>query len=248
MALEGNSLKGALYRALKAEGAQLGKSYAQYTVPELQAGYDALVAAGVAPRDVAEHRANQQHNATTSSVAAPVPDSIKLPVVPKDPAEMAGQRLNTKDPDEPIRIDPETGYIWYQEEITKPAFPKPRGRRVLRYLERGTKQVTVRNGDYTETFEVAGDQAAREQEVRVTLPSYQVGLYKDPRYPFRIHVYNGKRGFDLFEVQKYYGGAELVPPECKRMYVENVLCYDPRTVIRAIQTEYRQLQLQGGRR
>jgi hypothetical protein len=247
MPLEGNSLKGALYRALKAEGAELGKSYAQYTVPELQAAYAALVQAGMVPKDVEQHPANGQHNAIAAQVS--VPDSIKLPPrAYKDPNEMAGQRLNQKDPDEPIRVDPDTGFIWFQEEILKPAFPKPRGRRVLRYLERGTKQVTVKNGDYTETFEIAGDQAAREQEVRVTLPSYQVGLYKDPRFPFKIHVYNGRRGFDLFEVQKYYGGAELVPAECKKIYVENVLCYDPRTVIRQIQTEYRQLQLQGGRR
>jgi hypothetical protein len=59
-----------------------------------------------------------------------------------------------------------------------------------------------------------------------------------------VHVYNDKQGFDLFEVQKYYGGAELVPTEIKRIYVENVLCYDIRTTVRAIQSEFRQLQLQ----
>jgi hypothetical protein len=36
-----------------------------------------------------------------------------------------------------------------------------------------------------------------------------------------------------------------VPTEVKRMYVENVLCYDIRTTVRAIQTEFRQLQLAG---
>ena len=82
-------------------------------------------------------------------------------------------------------------------------------------------------------------------EVKITLPSYQVGIYKDPRFPFKIHCYNGREGFNLFEVQRYYGGAELVPEECKRVYIENDLCYDVRTVIRAIQSEHRQLQLIG---
>jgi hypothetical protein len=35
----------------------------------------------------------------------------------------------------------------------------------------------------------------------------------------------------------------MVPPEVKRMYVENVLCYDIRSVVRAINAEYRQQQL-----
>jgi hypothetical protein len=36
-----------------------------------------------------------------------------------------------------------------------------------------------------------------------------------------------------------------VPEECKRVYIENDLCYDIRTVIRAISNEHRQLQLMG---
>jgi hypothetical protein len=77
------------------------------------------------------------------------------------------------------------------------------------------------------------------------VPSYQVGIYKDRRFPFKIHTYNGVQGFDFEEVARYYGGTELVPPVIKRMYVENVLCYDIRTVVRAIQEEFRQQQLTG---
>jgi hypothetical protein len=159
---------------------------------------------------------------------------------------MAGQRMNTQAEGEPLRID-EQGLVWYVEEISKPAFPKPRGRRVLTYLETGVKQVTSErdNAGYVETFEVAGDEQARTAEVKVTLPSFQVGKYKDPRYPFLIHVYNNNRGFDLHEVETYYGGAELVPKEVKRMYVENVLCYDMRTVVREIQSEFNRMQLAG---
>lgn len=174
---------------------------------------------------------------------APGPPRPTAVVKEKDPNEMAGARLNTQKPDEPLRTD-EHGRIWFQEEVLKPAFPKPRGRRVLSYTETGTKKQTIQAGQFTETFEVAGDAAVAAQ-VKITLPSYQVGIYKDPRFPFKVHVYNGTQGFDLFEVQEYYGGRELVPADIKKSYVENVLCYDIRTTIRSINAEFRQLQLQG---
>ena len=79
----------------------------------------------------------------------------------------------------------------------------------------------------------------------ISIQSYQVGIYRDPRYPFKVITYNGREGFDYIEVEEYYGGAELVPPICKRVYVENVLCYDMRSVIRAINEEFRQLSLSG---
>jgi hypothetical protein len=176
------------------------------------------------------------------------PEPHPLPTAPvrgPDPDELAGMRQNTKLPDDVIRVD-EEGRQWLQEEVQKPAYPKPRGRRVLRYNDPGTKEVTVQQGEYTETFEIAGDpKNATPSEVKVTLPSYQVGVYRDRRFPFKVITYNGNSGFDRKEVQEYYGGDELVPAECKRKYVENVLCYDMRSVIRQIQTEYRQLQLAG---
>jgi hypothetical protein len=161
-----------------------------------------------------------------------------------DPNELPGQRLNIKSVDEPIRID-DQGREWYQEEVRKPAYPKPRGRRVLKYVETGVRTQTVQNGEYIETFEVAGEGEGRPAEVKITLPSYQVGIYKDPRFPFRVHCYNGREGFNLFEVHAYYGGAELVPQDCKRVYIENDLCYDVRSVVRSIQNEFRQNQLTG---
>lgn len=157
---------------------------------------------------------------------------------------MAGERLNTQTADEVIRVDKE-GREWYQEEILKPASPKPRGRRVLTYVDKGFEEKQIKVGDYIETFEVSGEGPGRTAEVKVTLPSYQVGIFKDKRFPFKVHTYNGLQGFDLFEVQDYWGGAELVPGDVKRVYVSNVLCYDIRTVVRAIEAEYRQLQLLG---
>lgn len=163
-----------------------------------------------------------------------------------EPAPPEGQqkKFSGEVPLEVLRVD-EQGRQWYQEEVRKPAYPKPRGRRVLTYLESGVEKQTVRNGDYVETFEVAGNLPTRPAEVKITLPSYQVGVYKDPRFPFKIHCYDGREGFDLFDVQNFYGGAELVPPVVKRVYIENVLCYDIRTVIRAINDEHRHLQLTG---
>lgn len=168
---------------------------------------------------------------------------LSVPVAERDPEEVAGQRQNTNPDLEPIRVD-EQGRTWYQEEVLKPAYAKPRGRRVLQYTDPGTVTKTVKAGDFVESFEVAGEQQ-RISEVKITLPSYQVGIFSEDRFPFKIHTYGGLNGFDLFEVQDFYGGAELVPAEVKRMYVENVLCYDIRTTVRAIESEARQLQLQG---
>lgn len=180
---------------------------------------------------------------TPSSPTAPAPAPTAPVVAAADPDELPGQRLNTQG-GAPIRID-ESGREWYQEEVKKPSYPRPRGRRVLRYQESGVEQVTVQNGEYTETFEVAGSGPGQAAEVKITLPSYQVGIYKDPRFPFKVHTYNGMEGFDLFEVEEFYGGAELVPATVKRIYVENHLCYDIRSVVRAIEAEHRQLQLTG---
>lgn len=170
--------------------------------------------------------------------AAPAPARPQI-------GEMAGERLNTKEADEVLFVD-EQGRAWLQKEVRKPAFPKPRGRRVLNYNDPGVAVQTSKDGEYTETFEVAGDaRNATPAQIKITLPSYQVGMYRDKRFPFKVICYNGREGFDRLEVEAYYGGPELVPPVCKRMYVENVLCYDMRSVIRAINEEFRQLQLTG---
>lgn len=186
---------------------------------------------------------------TTPATASGEGPQRGIPRRGPDPNEMAGARQNTQDEDEPIRED-EFGRLWFQEEVRKPAYPKPRGRRVLQYTETGVKQQQIPTQDgsghqYLETFEVAGDEVSRVSEVKITLPSYQVGCYLDPRFPFKVHVYNDKEGFDLFGVQEYYGGPERVPAGVKRVYVENVLCYDIRTTVRAIEDEYRRLQLAG---
>ena len=260
--------KAAYYKALKDAGVQFDKHYRQYSTAELKTAHDKLVSQQVSAREAAkaDHPSAGAPDFDKEAMAAayaamtgepteeryreevpqdfPQVEAARLPVE-RDPNEMAGQRQNTQAPDEIIRVD-EQGRKWIQEEVAKPAYPKPRGRRVLTYMDTGTIEQKVQVGDYVETFEVAGPMSqARTSEVKITLPSYQVGIYIDPRFPFKVHTYNGQEGFDLFDVQNYYGGSELVPQEIKRIYVSNVLCYDIRTTVRAIQTEYRQLQLAG---
>lgn len=259
--------KSAYYQALKKAGVTFDRHYREYTTAELKAAYETLPQEGGFPQaedhSQAEGPAEVPLDAQEPNPVMPdfpdlpaweepvmarppqmPPRPPEAPQRPRDPQEMAGQRLNSKPEYEPIRTD-EHGLIWYQEEVRKPAIAQPRARRVLTYMETGTEVQTIESGDYVESFEVAGRGQPRPAEVKITLPSFQVGIYKDPRFPFRIYVYNETRGFDLFEVQNYYGGSELVPDEIKRIYVENVLCYDIRTTVRAIQTEYRQLQLAG---
>lgn len=215
--------KSEYYQELKQAGVTFDKHYRDYTTDELRTAYEHLLASEAPAQEPAE------------TIPA---DNIPRSNTPVD--TLAGVRQNSPDTG-PIRID-DAGRQWYKEEIRKPSVPKPRARRKLQYVDSGTKQVQITTGEYTETFEVAGDER-RASEVKITLPSYQVGLYKDPRFPFKIHVYNENKGFDLFEVHEFYGGSERVPNEVKRIYVENVLCYDIRTTVRAIESEARRLQL-----
>ena len=234
------SRKSDLYNQLKGSGAELSRSFPDYTIDRLT---EELEAAGIAPV-VTGPEYSESYEPPEQTTPDPEQPQVRLPVAPQDPEEMPAQRLNTGGSDEPIRVD-EEGRIWYQEEVQKPAYPKPRGRRVLQYVDTGVKTETVQNGEYVETFEVAGVGEGRPAQIKITLPSYQVGIFKDPRFPFRIHTYNGRQGFALTEVQDYWGGAEMVPPSVKRVYVENDLCYEIRSVVQAIQAEHRQMQLTG---
>lgn len=254
-----NTERSLLWKALKADGWVPERPFVKYSLENLrtEAGQRELSLtppepgpAPEAPLQAPERPQEPLAAAPTPApvlppFAAPAPAQAPLPPVSgPDPNEMPGQRTNTKPEDEPIRRD-EYGRLWYQEEVRKPSYPKPRGRRVLRYMETGVEQLTVQNGEYAETFEIAGSGPGTAAEVKITLPSYQVGIYKDPRFPFKIHCYNEREGFDLFEVEQFFGGPELVPDTVKRMYVENDLCYDIRSVIRTIEAEHRQLQLTG---
>jgi hypothetical protein len=243
------SEKSVYFKALKELGVEFDKHYREYTTDELKEAHAAYVAAGAAEPigDIPVPDPEPEAHPPTSEVPRETPPESQdshpsNPVASRNPDVLAGQPLAEED--EPIRIDPDTGFVWYQEEVMKADYARPRGRRIVKYNDPGTVEQQAKVGEYTETFEVAGNRT-RAAEAKITLPSYQVGIYKDPRFPFKIHVYNEQRGFDLFDVERFYGGRELVPPEVKRKYVENVLCYDMQSVIQAIESEHRRLQLAG---
>ena len=266
------SEKSAYFQTLKAAGVNFDRHYREYTTTELKAAYDALPPeAKTAPEpaparpplppqptpQVDQPDQPMRYQGTEDPEAAAFfgfdqprvedpepPPVLTAPVRAADPNEMAGQRLNTKAANEVIRVD-EHGRSWIQEEVRKPGYAKPRGRRVLTYMETGTEQQTIQNGDYQETFEVAGRGPAQTAQVKITLPSYQVGKYRDKRFPFTVITYNDNEGFDLMEVREYWGGPELVPATVKHKYVANTLCYDIRSVVMTINAEFRALQLAG---
>lgn len=165
------------------------------------------------------------------------PAWLALPVLDPDP--IAGLRPS----DVPHRRDKE-GRIWFVDPIPKSLTVKPRARRRNTYVNPGTTQEVIKYADgSTETVEVAGE-LNRVSEVTTTLPSYQVGVYIDPKFPlFKIHVYNELEGFDYFDVVNYWGGESSVPDTCKRIYVQTDLCFEMRSVIAAIESAYRELQL-----
>lgn len=213
--------KSALYKALTQAGWKPEKHYREYSTADL------------------ESIANQMlGEAARTKPTNPEPKGPIRQEQPRSAAQVVSDMRT------PIRTDPD-GKVWYADEVRKLASPGPRKRRKLSYVDHGTKVETVQIGQFMESFEVAGD-VVRTEEVKITLPTYQVGLYRDPRLPFLIHVYNNNRGYDLFEVIKYYGNSpDLVPQEIQKTYVGNDLCYDIKTTNRAIENEARQLRMRG---
>ena len=222
------SEKSELYQELRAADVQFDRHYREYSTEDFRAMVTRL---------------HEQPGYQKSPVSDPPPEPERLipPIAARPEGALPAEHAYRQGEDTPLRTD-EQGRIWFREEVRKPATPAPRARRVLKYIDPGTTTKTIVNGRYIESFEEAGNQIT-QGEVRITMPSYQVGVYKDPRFPFKVHVYNDTTGFDLFDVQDFYGGSDLVPTECKRLYIGTDLCYDIRTVIRAIESEYRREQL-----
>ena len=220
--------KSALYKALTQAGWKPEKHYREYSTSDLET---------IANQMLGE--AARTKKADPEPVGPVKQDAPRGSREQPRPAAPAVADMGT-----PIRTDPD-GKVWYADEVRKLASPGPRKRRKLSYIDHGTKVETVQVGQFMESFEVAGTDV-RTEEVKITLPTYQVGLYRDPRLPFLIHVYNNNRGYDLFEVIKYYGGTpDLVPQEIQKTYVGNDLCYDIKTTNRAIENEARQLRMRG---
>lgn len=143
--------------------------------------------------------------------------------------------------DRPLRVDLQ-GRIWFRDDVPKPAIPRARMTRKTRYTDSGVKEERTYHDDgrIDEIYEVAGEES-RELTITTTLPSYQVGRYKDSRFPFMIHVYNQQQGFDYSDVIEYYGGRELVPGTIKTVYIGNMLCFHISSTVQTIENSYSQL-------
>lgn len=247
-----------LWDELKTRGFQPTKHYRDYSVGELrsQLASERSYAAQQEVRQAPAPEPEDDFPVPTFQVpettaqpqpSAPAPDprfEQTVQALRDQPADtVPGLRLNTHGEEKPLRIDAD-GKIWYKDEITKASYPKERGKRVIEYVDPGVKTQIIRdsNGSIVESFEMPGDQH-RISQARISLPAYQIGLYRDPALLgefFKIHVYQDRRGFDLFDVERYFGGKHQIPQTCKRTYVDTVLCYDIDSVLQAIQDEYRE--------
>jgi hypothetical protein len=205
-----------LWQALKAANYPFTKKYNEYTGEELKQIYNDLL----------------EQQAAKTGVRGAAKDKDELPT----------QRRS--DELTPIRTD-ENGRVWYQEEIQKSTIAKSRGYRVFREIGTGVKTVTIDSDDgYTETIEVP-DGSKKPLEVKVGIPTWQVGIYKDPQFPFRVVEYRTARGFLRQDVEEYFGGPDVLPEKVESIYVGNLLAYPIREVIVAIQREFNQLQKKG---
>jgi len=155
----------------------------------------------------------------------------------------AGLTFNTHGPDDPIRVD-SSGKVWFLDEVPKPARPLPRMIRKVRYVNTGVQDHERRlgNGQLDESFEIPGT-GTEVGEIKVTLPSMQVGVYKEQRLPFKVHIYNMQRGFDRLDVVRYFGGIDLVPTSIGTLYVGSDLCYDIKQTMDTMERMLRDLQL-----
>ena len=112
--------KAALWRELKERGVEFPLHYREYSQSQLEESLERVMEAEVPTLSV-----HPVSPAVAQPAAAPQPRRV-LPR--REPDKVAGLRLNTHAEDEPLRVD-ENGLIWYQDEVRKAAFPKPRGRR-----------------------------------------------------------------------------------------------------------------------
>jgi hypothetical protein len=155
-------------------------------------------------------------------------------------ADRAGLTFNTHGPNDILRID-SRGMVWFRDEVMKPAIPQKRMRRKVKTVTSNIEEVhTYRpDGGIDETFEVAGDEQ-HEIEIKISMPTSQVGIYVDPRMPFKIHQYGNKRAFDYDEVVRFYGGLMQIPSSITTIYVDIDLCFDIASVRDTMEKEYRE--------
>lgn len=186
------------------------------------------------------HDRSGERRATTPT-AHTIQERRPVPVLKGNP-KAAEKPVAEGLPEGAIRAD-EHGRIWYTEEIG-PDIAKNRRlrKRITKVVPEKVEVHQIDNGDYVETIEVIGE-STRSLDAFVTMPTTQVGIFKDPKFPFLVFTYNGSVGFSYGDINDFYGGEEFVPNTIKKKFVGNMLAYDIKSVISTIERKARELQL-----
>ncbi len=245
MGKTGREQRGLLYKELRELGWEPSKQYREYSVGELQGIKDSMTqgSAGFADFTAEGFEDGVVKNGSAPRATSPQPQDIhdRRPELTKQ-SEPKEAPIPAGLPEGAIRAD-ESGRVWYREEIG-PNIAKNRRlrKRITQVVPQTVEVKKIQSGDYIETVEVVGE-GTRSLDAFVTLPPTQVGIYSDPRFPFKIFTYNGALGFSYGDVNDYYGGVEFVPTTVKKKFVGNMLAYDIKSVISTVERKYRELML-----
>lgn len=260
MAKTGREQRGLLYSELREQGWEPDRPYREYSLEQLeaiQAEREAKLNVVAAPSN---HLGDLGSNLMAEFQAEGFEDGVKeddhqpratspQPQEPRDrrpvgqlkreaPEDKAPEGL----PEGAIRAD-EHGRIWFREEIG-PEIAKNRRlrKRITQVVPDKVEVKQIQAGDYIETIEVVGE-GTRSLDAFITMPPTQVGIYLDPRFPWKVFTYNGSLGFSYGDVNAYYGGVEFVPSTVKKKFVGNMMAYDIKSAISTVERKYRELQL-----
>lgn len=261
MGKTGREQRGLLYSELRERGWEPDKPYREYSVEQLQEIRDSMIQTSTISADqagslgslgsalMADFQAEGFEEGVTEDdhkprVTSPQPQEVHErrpePTLKGRPAKE--EKTPEGLPEGALRAD-SAGRIWYREEIG-PEIAKNRRlrKRVTQVVPEKVEVKQIHSGDYIETIEVVGE-GTRNLDAFITMPPTQTGIYKDPRFPFKVFTYNGALGFSYGDVNDYYGGVEFVPSTIKKKFVGNMLAYDIKSVISTIERKYRELTL-----
>ena len=260
MAKTGREQRGELYSELREQGWEPERPYREYSLEQLQgikaereAQLNVIAAPGEHLGDLganlmAEFKAEGFEEGVKGNDAEDTPSWVQ-PQEPHDrrPVGMLKPKVEKDEtpdglPEGAIRAD-DAGRIWFREEIG-PEIAKNRRlrKRITQVVPEKVEVKQIQAGDYIETIEVVGE-GTRSLDAFITLPPTQVGIYLDPRFPWKVFTYNGSLGFSYGDVNAYYGGVEFVPSTVKKKFVGNMMAYDIKSAISTVERKYRELQL-----
>lgn len=263
MAKTGREQRGELYSELREQGWEPERPYREYSLEQLQGikaerdAHPPIVVEGASFGELgnvllADFQADgfeegvkeDDHKPRATSPQAQQPHDRRPVGQLKSKGDPAKEEESTPEglPEGALRAD-EHGRIWFREEIG-PEIAKNRRlrKRITQVVPESVEVRQIQSGDYIETIEVVGERT-RNLDAFITLPPTQVGIYLDPRFPWKVFTYNGALGFSFGDINDYYGGVEFVPKTVKRKFVGNMLAYDIKSAIAEVERKFREMQL-----